>query len=49
MSLSVVVIVEIIEITLFCLENVENEFIWFRTCRIYFYLFGKSRKLIYVV
>jgi hypothetical protein len=49
MSLYVLEIVEIIKITLVCLEKVENEFIYFRTCIKYFYMFRKSRKLIYVV
>jgi hypothetical protein len=44
MSLSVLEIVEIIKITLLCLKNEENEFICFRTCIKYFYLFRKSRK-----
>jgi hypothetical protein len=43
MSLSVLEIVEIIKITLVCLETIENEFICFRTCTKYFYLFKKFR------
>jgi hypothetical protein len=37
--------VEIIEITLICSKNLENEFMW---CRKYLYLFRKFRKLIYL-
>jgi hypothetical protein len=49
MSLSFLEILEIIKITLVCLENVENEFICFRTCIKYFYVFRKSEKLIYLI
>jgi hypothetical protein len=38
MSLSFLEIVENIEITLICLENVENGFICCRNCRKYLYL-----------
>jgi hypothetical protein len=47
MSLPVLEILEFIEITLACLENIENEFICFRTCRKY--IFRKFRKLIYLI
>jgi hypothetical protein len=49
MSLSILVVVEVIEITLVCLKNVENEFICFRACRIHSYVFRKSINLIYVI
>jgi hypothetical protein len=42
-------IVDIIEITLICIENVENEFMCCRNCRKYLYLFRKFRKLIYLM
>jgi hypothetical protein len=47
MSLSILEIVEIIKITLICLENVENEFICCRICRKYLYLFKTITRDIY--
>jgi hypothetical protein len=46
MSLYFLEIVEVIEITLICLKNVENEFMCCRNCRKYLYLF---RNLIYLM
>jgi hypothetical protein len=47
MSLSVLENVEIIDITLICLENVENDFIWCRNCRKYLYLFKTITRGVY--
>jgi hypothetical protein len=48
-NVSILYIVEITEINLVCLENVENEFTYFRNCRKYFYLFIKSKKIIFLI
>jgi hypothetical protein len=47
MSLSILENVEIIDITLICLENVENDFICCKNCRKYLYLFKTKTRDVY--